>query len=265
MTSAVESIALLTPLIASNAVFATRRLSRGVDNMNDKPLYALMNADIAAGQTIKGARAVKAVSEANNLSACEKIQKLEKGLENLEESSKIFKGIGTVTRFVADNINPIICVASGVKVLSSEDKGEALVTEGLALAGMFKAESLAKQFMGMPIIKKGTDGVRRTIPREALYHNNPFIEKQVNVLKDYCATKKLFNSISLKALPGVLKGTLFVLASIGGYKLGTYVANVILGKNKKSAQTVKHYDFNQQTTNPANKNYQFVQTSVNAA
>lgn len=244
MTSALESIALLSPLIASNAVFATRRFTRGVDNINEKPLYALMNVDIAAAQTLKGVRAAKEVSVANNLSASDSILKMEKGFENLEKSSKFFKGIGTVTKFVADHINPIICVTSGVKVLSSKDKGEALVTEGLALSGMFGAERLAKQVLGMPITKRNAQGIRETISRQALYHNNPFIEKQVNALKDYCATKKLFNKISLKALPGVLKGTLFVLASIGGYKLGTYVADTILAKNKKEQQPmVMKYNF----------------------
>ena len=79
----------------------------------------------------------------------------------------------------------------------------------------------------MPVIKK-IDGKRVAVAREALYKRNPFVEKQVSALKDYCATKTFFNK-SLKFLPGMLKGIGFVCASIGGYKLGTVLADAIIG------------------------------------
>ena len=63
-------------------------------------------------------------------------------------------------------------------------------------------------------------------------YDNPFVEKQVAAMKDYCATKKLFNKISLKAVPGALKGLGFVFASIAGYKIGMATANAVLGEQK---------------------------------
>ena len=63
MSSAgIASIALFAPVIASNAIFSARRASRGVDAMDENPLFALANFDIAAAQILKGGRAAKALS-----------------------------------------------------------------------------------------------------------------------------------------------------------------------------------------------------------
>ena len=57
MTSGLSSIALFAPAIASNAVFSFRRASRGVDAIDENPIYGMMNMDIAAAQTLKAAKA----------------------------------------------------------------------------------------------------------------------------------------------------------------------------------------------------------------
>ena len=67
------------------------------------------------------------------------------------------------------------------------------------------------------------------INKEGLYKKLPFLEKQSEAIKDYCATKKVFNK-SIKFLPGTIKGLGFVCASIGGYKLGSSLSDKILGK-----------------------------------
>ena len=57
MTAAVETIALLTPVVTTNFVFSARRASKGIDAMGSNPAYGVMNMDIAGGQVLKGSRA----------------------------------------------------------------------------------------------------------------------------------------------------------------------------------------------------------------
>ena len=57
MTSGLSSIALFAPAAASSAVFSFRRASRGADAIDEKPIYGMMNIDLAAGQALKAANA----------------------------------------------------------------------------------------------------------------------------------------------------------------------------------------------------------------
>ena len=102
---------------------------------------------------------------------------------------------------------------------------------------MFLAEGITKNTIGMPKIKR-ENGRIISEPVESLYsiHKEriPFISKQVDALVDYCETKKMFNKISLKGVPAVMKGLMFVSASILGYKLGNKVADCFLGKKEDS-------------------------------
>lgn len=230
MTAGLSAIALFTPIIASNAVFSMRRASRGLNAIEDNPLYGAMNMDIAAGQTLKGARAAKAIAVSSGTELGEVFEGATQAIKKASESSKVLRGAGKVLQFTADNINPIICATGAVKVAFADDKLDAAAREGIALGCMFGAERLAKKVLGMPIASKGG-----TKAGEALYKKNPFINEQVSALKDFCTTKKLFNNISLNAAPAIAKGLFFVGASIAGYKLGTVIADGILGKEKNAS------------------------------
>ena len=225
-TPSVSSLALFTPLVASNAIFSARRASRGVDAMDENPVLGTMNMTIAGAQVLKG---VKASAEAARLTSPECntiIDGTANYIKKLSDKSKIVKYGGKALNFVADNINPIICVAGGVKVLGSDDKADAAIREGLALTTMFIAEDAYKYFTGMP---KTVDG--KIVNTTGSYKKiSPFLAKQAEAFKDVCATKKLFNKISLKTLPGLAKGFGFALASILGYKLGSCTSNLFLGK-----------------------------------
>ncbi len=229
MTAGLSSIALFAPAIASNAVFSFRRASKGVDAIEENPIYGMMNMDLAAGQTLKAAKATSDMVQVSDKAAGETFKSAEQAIKNMANEGKFLKGVGKVVQFTADNINPIICATSGVKVLYSDDKADALARESLALTTMFTAESAAKKFLGMPLTKK-IDGKKVTVARDSLYCQNPFLKEQASAIKDYCATKKLFNKISLKPVPGMLKGLAFVMASITGYQLGSNIADKLLGE-----------------------------------
>lgn len=242
MTSPVASIALFTPVVASNAIFSFRRASRGVDAIDDNPMYAAMNMDIAAAQVTKGARAAKALSivaedgskEALELasnvtnSAAEKI----KAASNVSKTAKVLNGAQKIINFTADHINPVICVTSGFKVLGSEDKVDEGARETIRLGSMFGAEALTKRVVGMPYTKK-VNGKNVTFKREGLgekFYKEVFSIKQKEAIEQAVKTKAV-----LKYLPSTAKGLLFVGASIGGYKLGDKIAENFLGPKGQSA------------------------------
>ena len=153
-TAALTSIALFAPVVASNAVFSARRASRGVDAIDDNPLFALANFDIAAGQILKGGRAAKGLA----LAADPTLEFASKGaaetIKTTSAANKILKGAGKVINFTADNINPIINGAGVLKVAGSEDKLDEAARESTSLLCMFGAEAATKDFVGMPITKK---------------------------------------------------------------------------------------------------------------
>ena len=237
MTAAVELIALSTPIIASNAVFASRRASRGIDALDSNPVEAIGNIDIAAGQTLKGVRTAEALAASNGLSAAETIRTASNtAVKTNNIWNKIFGGLKTAVDFTSDNINKIIYMTGLIKVLGSKNKKDSLVEEGTAITTMRLFEEATNRLIGMPYITK-VNGKRLSQSREALLCKNPFIAKQAAAFNDYCATKELFNKVSLKGIPGILKGLTFVIASILGYKLGAVIAHKALyyGHEEKSA------------------------------
>lgn len=230
MSAGVTTIAMFAPIVASNAVFSARRATRGVNAIEDNPVYAAMNFDIAAGQVLKGSRAVKAIDVAVNGDINAITNGASESIKNLSKSSKILEKAGKVVNFTADHINPIICVAGGAKVLGSEDKVDAAARESLALSSMFAAEAGAKKLLGMPGIKI-ENGKKIPFTSNALYEKNKYLKSAAEKFGKYCTDTALFNNkVPLKCLPGAMKGVGFVTASILGYKAGTKVGNMILGE-----------------------------------
>ncbi len=232
MPAGIQTIGLFAPIVASNAIFSTRRASKGVDSINENPIYGAMNLDIAAGQVVKGVNAAKEIADVSNKEVSQAAKGASETIKNLSNCNKFIGGVSKVIDFTANNINPIICATSAVKVLfGSDDKIDATAREALALGTMFGSEAIAKRILGMPYTTK-EKGASVTHKREALYKKNPFLEKQAEALKDFCETKKICNKVSLKFVPGAAKGLAFVGASIAGYKLGNFASDLILGEQK---------------------------------
>lgn len=221
--SGISAIALTcAPVVASNAIFSARRLDRGIEAIGENPLYGTMNLEIAAGQTFKGTQAATTLASATNKEVAQTLKGAAETIKKASEGSKFINGAGKVLKFTADNINPIICVTSGIKVLGSEDKVDTAAREVIALPTMFLAEKLARKAIGMPTFSKG-----KAVNQKALFEN------QIRTFDDFCQKNKLFDKISLKYVPGVAKGLFFVGASIAGYKLGNKIADCFLGKKEE--------------------------------
>lgn len=230
MTSGL-AISAFMPSITSSGIFSSRRANNGVDALaSNNPFVGAMNFDIAAGQVTNAAKGVANIAKESKNALASGIVSAEESIKALSKSDKVLNGIGKVVNFTADHINPLIVATGAVKVACADDKADAAVSEGLALGAMFGSEAIAKRVIGMPMMKKNeVTGKKVPVAREGYYKKNPFLEKQASALKDYCETAKVCNK-SIKFLPGALKGLAFVMASIGGYKLGHSVANLILDK-----------------------------------
>ena len=222
MSAGITSVAML-PLVASNAVFSTRRASRGVDSMEETPVYGSMNMAIAGGQVFKGVKAAQTVSPVAQATTT-----ATNVLNSVAETSKVVKPLATVLGVISNNINPLICVASGVKVLGSEDKIDTAARESINLITMFAAEGAAKAIMGMPKLECENGSWKQSI-KDGLYTKSPALKNLVEDFVNYCEKTKVGNH-TLSFLPPMLKGLAFAGASIAGYKLGQSISNCILGE-----------------------------------
>lgn len=211
-------LAAISP-ITSSFIFSTRRANSGIEALNaSNPIVGAMNLDIAGGQITNAAKGIAEVARDSKHYLASEILSAEESIKALSKSDKIVRGIGKVLDFTAKNINPLICATGALKVAcTKEDKVDTAIVEGAAIGTMLAGtEPAAKRILGLGKHKEG------------LYKQNPFLNKQAEALKDYCNTKKLFNKVSLKAAPAVLKGLGFVASSIAGYKLGHNIGSELV-------------------------------------
>lgn len=260
------AISAFMPSVISSGIFSTRRANSGAEALSaSNPFVGAMNMDIAGGQILNAAKGVSTIAKESKSGIASGIASAEESIKALSKGDKFLNGVGKVLNFTADNINPIICATGAVKVLTADDKEDALIHEGAGLGVMFAAENTHKLLFGntkmktfnpakMEIAKDGlyeiSNGAKKLIAKEGSYkmlnsnrvaienkgllENNPFYKKQVDALKDYCATKKICNK-SLNFVPGAIKGLSFAAASIFGYKLGMAIADKLSSKENAAA------------------------------
>lgn len=242
MTGAISNkLLLFTPVAASSGIFAFRRAERGIDNMDEKPIFGTANLFIAGGQIVKAIDPAKnitdkskSVSNINISAASDKFKAAGKSTKFAKACSGFSNIFGGIFRVISDIINPAICVASSIKVLESDDKADAAVREILGLGTMFTCERGAKYILGwMKKVEK--NGMPESIYEPSILTKNQYIKNNITdkVLAETKLYKKIISNPSLK---GPIKGVLFVLASVGGYKLGSKLADIALGttENKKN-------------------------------
>lgn len=139
-------------------------------------------------------------------------------IKSYAKEEKIFKYAGKAANFASKNINPLICVSSGIDILKADDKETALISNAAALGTMFAVEKqMKKHLSNIPKTKSETiQNISKNVMK--------FAEK-------YKCTK---------TLPAILHGTAFVVGSCaaygGGEKFGTLVAGKITGREKQEVK-----------------------------
>lgn len=115
--------------------------------------FAVRNTNKAVnGEGMRGGVAgLQFFNAANALKDMEGIGKVQKYAQNIfDEADKIAKGFGiskgatTIAKIAEKAVNPLLCAASGVRVLKDKDKDKALTEEVCAMGAMFGAERVAK-------------------------------------------------------------------------------------------------------------------------
>lgn len=230
MTAGISAIASLSPIIASQFVFSSRRANRGLEALDTNPLNAAMNFDIATAQGAKGTSAALNAARSSSAELEQAVQGVDDVIRGVANSNKFTKGVSKVVDFTARNINPVICATSAVKALSAE-KGKKLETaadETGRLGTMFAFEGAYKALAGMPRYVR-ENGKLVSIPVESvLYRDIDWVKKGVDSFTKWCNNTSLFNKkLPLNFLPGTLKGLGFVAASIAGYELGSCITKAL--------------------------------------
>lgn len=232
MTAGISAIASLSPIVASQFIFSSRRASRGLEALDTNPLNAAMNLDIATAQCAKGSSAALDAARASSAELEQAARGFDDAVKGLVNSSKVAKGVSKVVDFTARNINPVICLTSGLKaVTAKENKLETAADETVRLGTMFAFEGAYKALAGMPkYVRK--NGKTVSIPVDSiLYKDVKWVRKAVDNFTKWCNKTVLFKKLPLNFLPGTLKGLGFAVASILGYKLGSK-ASKALGINQ---------------------------------
>ena len=239
------SVAFAVQGIAKNTIFSSRRTDRALNA--DNIAVSFGNADVAAGQVKNALDGAGVLAKEYKNGVFATFKGARDAIVAASEGSKVLKTASKVIEFTADHINPVITVVGGVKVLTADNKEEALTDEGLALGGMFAAEGLTKE--GLMMEKKVKDPltgkkiyVKRTALYDALGKVNPQLKAQaVNIdkgIEDYFATKEFLGKLSMKHVPNIAKAILFVGASIGGYAAGHALGEKI-NENRRNKKAIK--------------------------
>ena len=113
-------------------------------------IFSIRNADKTSNGDIgrlpvtigQAGSVVKATAQYDNIFS----KSIKNGLE-IAKNDAVLNKIGKVVKFAGDNVNPLICVSSGLKVVMADekDKKNTLITEAGCLAGMFLGEGWMKK------------------------------------------------------------------------------------------------------------------------
>lgn len=125
-------------------------------------IYDYRNMDKALhGDTGRvGAAAVQTTNLINaaSQSSFEPLKNCANSMLNYVDDAGRFVGVtntaSKITGFASKAVNPLLCVASGIRVLKDDDQYAALVEESCAMGAMFASEKLFKNLIANPLTGK---------------------------------------------------------------------------------------------------------------
>ena len=164
-------------------------------------------APVAAAQGIKVANEVVRYNKALSTGADAAIS----AFDTIAKHSKVvdygLKGV----RWAVNNVNPLICVSSGIKTLTAEDKISTAIKEVGALSTMFAGEAIAKKLL-----------------------NNKELHKNIATKLTEYAPKLMTKAKPLFSgkIGNIIKGLTFVGASIASYTVGEKLGNNLANEVK---------------------------------
>lgn len=193
--------------VISSAIFCARNVEKA-ETQDKVGRWA-----VAAGQAKKVFDYVQTLDN----KVGEKARSAQSVMKTVAKEEKIVKGIGKAVDYASKNVNPLICVSSGIDVLRSDDKEYTAVTSAAALAAMFGTEAFMKDHMDS-VAKKGVEKLSK------IKGASKIIEKVATTIK---------GSKYGKAAPAIVHGTAFVVGSCLGYAGGEEFGKLLIGREKR--------------------------------
>lgn len=202
--------------------------------MNWEKAHTVTRADKEVRGTVSliqfGNSARGAVQEAakhyNTVAHC--VDDVAEVINGARSTSKVFDGVCRGAGILSKMVNPLLCVASGVRVLNSEDKKSAAVKEIGAMGLMFTGEGIWKRLFGL-------GGFNAT------YKNHKLISSVIDAGKKFFSSNKLLSKIPLGKWGTLIKALGFVAVSCAcfdiGSKLGESSAKAIFRNNEETGKT----------------------------
>ena len=125
-----------------------------------------------------------------------------------------------VTNIASKAVNPLLCVASGVRVLKDDDQYAALIEEGCAMGAMFAGEKLFKTLIANPVSQK------------EIKTTSKWATKIASTIQD--ATKNLKGT--KKVLATIAADLALVGVSILSFDTGKKIGKILSGRDGEESQ-----------------------------
>ncbi len=136
---------------------------------------------------------------------------------DLSKENKVMNYAGKFAKFASNNVNPLIALSGGVKVLMSDDKQSAAITETAALSAMFGGEALVKKHYDKILNSKNMQQLLTSASKQK------YLKPVFEFLK-----KKNWGG----ATGAIIKGLIFLAASMSAYEVGHIAGDKIVQKVK---------------------------------
>ena len=205
-----------------------------------KSMFAYMNNEKANNITRTDCSARRATSYCQDIGAAADSVRVVKGtvigakctesisqaMKSTQTTSKLFDWGCKGAKIASKAVNPILTVASGIRVFSAEDKKTATIQEGLAMGSMFGVESLMKSTLGLD-------------NRVGNYAKNKILNTSAKQIKFFISSNKWLSKLPTNKVTGCIKAVAFVVGSTLAFAAGKE-----LGKMITSRTTEKSFEQN---------------------
>lgn len=165
-------------------------------------IFGIRNLDKAANgdaarilaTTGQGYNAIKATAEGSSIFKANAKYALN-AIDTAAKTHTVTGYIAKGAQLASKSVNPLLCVAAGVRVVTSKDKKKAAVRETFSMATMFGFEAIAKHVLKSTIFQS------------------------------------LLGACKLSACTNIVSALAFVGMSIAGYAIGKAIGKEVTGKS----------------------------------
>ena len=194
---------------------------------------AVNAANSVFGSATKGAGSAFAKADGIANTLCEKIGTGAEGaVDGMVKSSSISTKIGKIGNVAQKAVNPLLCVASGVRVLKDEDQYARLIEEVSAMGAMFGAEAVMKHVRTNVTGAKLTGGFSKQVSK-GLSKSEGLSKVLSKLSEGYKNVGKTKNGNVKQTLIRIGIDVLFAAGSICAFNLGQKIGTKLSHREER--------------------------------